>query len=307
MSIDRLQDRIRSMKNPTVAGLDSRPEYVPPQIMTKNFELYGHTLKAAAEAVFEFNTALIDALCEVVPAVKPQAACYELLGAEGIAVLKRTIDYARNKGMYVIVDCKRNDIGTTASAYADAYFGTVRLGDEEIAPFGADSITVNPYPGTDGISPFIKYCEESDKSIFVLAKTSNRSSYEIQDMVEGDRPLYRVVTAHIERWGNNCIGKYGFSNVGAVVGATHPEQLRELRELHPSVFFLVPGYGAQGAGARDIEHAFTKEGHGAVVNSSRGIICAWQERKDDGSCFAEAAYEKALQMRRDIGQYVVIA
>jgi len=306
MSIDRLQDKIRSMKNPTVVGLDARLEYVPPQIIEKNLDLYGNTLKAAAESVFDFNAGLIDALCGVVPAVKPQSAYYELLGPEGVGVLKRTIDYARGKDMYVIVDGKRNDIGSTASTYADAYFGSVPVGSGRLTPFGADSLTVNPYLGTDGLSPFLKYCEENDKSIFVLCKTSNKSSYEIQDMVAGDRPLYRVVASYVERWGKNCIGKYGFSNVGAVVGATHPRQLRELRSLHPSVFFLVPGYGAQGAGAAEVEHAFTPEGHGAVINSSRGIMCAWQQKNDDGSHYAEAAYDSALQMRKDISQYIVI-
>jgi orotidine-5'-phosphate decarboxylase len=306
MSIDRLHEKIRLMKNPTVAGLDARLEYVPRQIIEKNLELYGKTLRAAAESVFDFNVGLIDALYDIVPAVKPQSAYYELLGPDGIAVLKRTIDYAHEKDLYVITDAKRNDIGATASAYAEAYFGTVQVGDAAIAPFGSDSLTVNPYLGTDGMTPFLKYCEEGGKSIFVLAKTSNRSSYEIQEMVAGDRPLYRVVSSYIERWGKNCIGKSGFSNVGAVVGATHPRQLKELRELHPSIFFLVPGYGAQGAGASEVEHAFNREGHGAIINSSRGIMCAWQQKGDDGSLYAEAARDSALEMRKDLRQYVVI-
>ena len=306
MSIDRLIEKIRSTKNPTVAGLDARIEYVPTQIVSKNTELYGSTLKAAAESIYDFNVGLIDALYDIVPAVKPQSAYYELLGPEGVGVLKRTIDYARQKGLYVITDAKRSDIGATASAYAEAYLGTVKIGDAEIEPFGSDSLTVNPYLGTDGLSPFVKYCEEADKSIFVLAKTSNKSSYEIQEMVAGDRPLYRVVASYIERWGKNCVGKFGFSNVGAVVGATYPRQLKELRELHPSMFFLVPGYGAQGGGAADVEHAFNREGHGAIINSSRGIMCAWQQKGDDGSHFAEAARDNALEMKTDIRRYVVV-
>ncbi len=306
MSIDRLIEKIRRLRNPTVAGLDARLEYIPQQITNKNLELYGKSLKAAAESVYDFNVGLIDALYDIVPAVKPQSAYYELLGSEGISVLKRTIDYARQKGMYVITDAKRNDIGTTASAYAEAYFGTVNVGGEEIEPFGSDSLTINPYLGSDGISPFLKYCVEYDKSIFVLAKTSNKTSYEIQEMVAGDRPLYRVVASYIERWGTSCMGMYGFSNVGAVVGATHPRQLKELRELHPSTFFLVPGYGAQGAGAADVEFAFNREGHGAIINSSRGIMCAWQQKGDDGKLFAEAARDSALDMRKELRQYVVI-
>lgn len=306
MSIDRLIQKIRLTKNPTVAGLDARIEYVPQQIIEKNMALYGKTLQAAAESIFDFNVGLIDALCDIVPAVKPQSAYYELLGPEGVAVLKRTIDYAHEKDLYVITDGKRNDIGATASAYAEAYFGTVKIGDIELTPFGSDSLTVNPYLGTDGLTPFIKYCDESDKSIFVLAKTSNKSSYEVQEMVAGDRPLYRVIASYIERWGKNCIGKSGFSNVGAVVGATHPRQLKELRELHPTMFFLVPGYGAQGAGASEVEHAFNQEGHGAIINSSRGIMCAWQQKGDDGTHFAEAARDSALEMKKDLRQYVVI-
>jgi len=306
MSMDKLIEKIRQCKNPTVAGLDARIEYVPPQITAKNTELFGSTLKAAAESVYDFNTGLIDALCDIVPAVKPQSAYYELLGPAGVDVLKRTIDYAHGKGLYVITDGKRNDIGPTAAAYAEAYFGTVKFGDAEIAPFGSDSLTVNAYLGSDGIAPFLKFCEEAEKSIFILAKTSNKSSYEIQEMVAGDRPLYRVISSYIERWGKNCIGRHGYSNVGAVVGATHPRQLKELRELHPSMFFLVPGYGAQGAGASEVEHAFDREGRGAIVNSSRGIMCAWQQKNDDGTHFAEAARDSALEMRKDLRQYVVI-
>lgn len=306
MSMDKLIEKIRQCKNPTVAGLDARIEYVPPQIVAKNTDLYGSTLKAAAASVYDFNVGLIDALSDIVPAVKPQSAYYELLGPAGVEVLKQTIDYAHAKGLYVIVDGKRNDIGPTASAYAEAYFGTVKFGGEELTPFGADSLTVNAYLGSDGITPFLKFCEEADKSIFLLAKTSNKSSYEIQEMVAGDRPLYRVVSSYIERWGKNCVGSHGYSNVGAVVGATHPRQLKELRELHPSMFFLVPGYGAQGAGASEVEHAFDREGRGAIVNSSRGIMCAWQQKNDDGSHFAEAARDSALEMRKDLRQYVVI-
>lgn len=306
MSIDRLITKIRACKNPTVAGLDARLEYIPGEILEKHIALSGKTLKAAADAIFEFNVGLMDALCDIIPAVKPQAAYYELLGPEGMRVFKETIDYARSKDLYVIADGKRNDIGSTASAYAEAFFGTVEVGGVRLTPFGSDALTVNPYLGSDGIKPFTDYCERMDKSIFVLCKTSNKSSYEFQEMVAGDRPLYRVIASHIERWGKNCIGESGYSNVGAVVGATHPRQLKELRELHPNLFFLVPGYGAQGAGAAEIEHAFDRQGHGAIINSSRGILCAWQTKGDNGQHYAEAAREAALEMRKDIRQYVVI-
>lgn len=306
MSMDRLIEKIREKKNPSVAGLDARLEYVPEQIRAKNTELYGKTLRAAAESVFEFNKGLIDALHEIVPAVKPQCAYYELLGPDGALTLKRTIDYAHEKGMYVITDGKRNDIGETASAYADAYFGRTEIDGEHMEPYGSDSLTVNAYLGSDGINPFVKYCESGDKSIFVLVKTSNKSSLEVQEMIAGDRPLYRVMADYLVRWGSGCVGKYGYSNVGAVVGATHPRQLKELRGLHPELFFLVPGYGAQGGDASDVEFAFDKNGHGAIVNSSRGIMCAWQKSGDDGTHFAEAAYDAAMKMKRDISAYVVV-
>ncbi len=307
MSIDSLLDKIRRKKNPSVAGLDARVEYIPQQIIDKNIALYGKTLKAAAESVYDFNTGLIDALCDIVPAVKPQSAYYELLGPDGVAVLKKTIDYAHSKDMYVITDAKRNDIGATASAYAEAYFGSVSFGGEELTPFGTDGLTVNAYLGSDGINPFIKFCNEQNKSIFILAKTSNKSSYEFQELIVGSRSIYQVIASQIDRWGADCIGKYGFSNVGAVVGATHPRQLKELRDMYPKMFFLVPGYGAQGGGADDVAYAFTREGHGAIVNSSRGIMCAWQKKGDDGSHFAEAARDAAIEMKNDLSKVVIVA
>ncbi|MDR1117358.1 MAG: orotidine-5'-phosphate decarboxylase [Oscillospiraceae bacterium] len=306
MSIDRLTEKIREKKNPTVAGLDARIEYVPEFIQRKNAELYGKTLKAAAESVYEFNAGLIDALCEVVPAVKPQSAYYELLGPDGAMTLKRTIAYAREKGLYVITDGKRNDIGETASAYADAYFGGVSFMGESFEPYSSDGLTVNAYLGSDGIKPFVKYCEDG-KSIFVLVKTSNKSSFEVQEMIAGDRPLYRVMAEYINRWGADCVGQCGYSNVAAVVGATHPRQLKELRQAHPRIFFLVPGYGAQGGGAADVEHAFDGGGGGAVINSSRGIMCAWQKTDGGGKNFKEAAYDAAVKMKRDLQAYVVVA
>lgn len=305
MSITRLQKMILDKRNPTVAGLDARPEYVPPHIIAAKVEEYGRTLKAAAEAVYEFNVGLIDGLSEFVPAVKPQSAYYELLGPDGVAVLKRTIDYAKSKGMYVIVDGKRNDIGATATAYAEAYLGMIEFEGVTLRAFDADGLTVNAYLGSDGIKPFAKYCDE--KSIFILAKTSNKSSIEIQDMMAGDRPLYRVVANRIEMWGADYVGEYGYSNIGAVVGATYPEELKTLRKNCPRTFFLVPGYGAQGGTAADIEGAFDKDGRGAIINSSRGIMCAWQKKNDDGRNFVEAACEAAMKMKRELNAYVIMA
>ncbi len=300
MSFDRLIKKIIEMKNPSVAGLDPRLEYVPEYITKASFEKYGVTLKAAAEAILTFNKALIDELYDVVPAIKPQAAYYEMYGWEGVRVLTETISYAKSKGMYVMTDGKRNDIGATMEAYAAAHLGTVAVGDQMFEPFGADALTVNGYLGTDGIAPLLKICTERDKGIFVLAKTSNPSSGELQDKCIDDTPVYAAMGDMCEKWGENTIGEYGYSAVGAVVGATYPEQLSELRKRLPHTMFLVPGYGAQGGGAEGLRGAFDKNGLGAIVNSSRAIMCAYKKEGCNDADFAKAARREALRMREDI-------
>lgn len=300
MSFDRLIKKIIEMKNPSVAGLDPRLEYVPEYITKASFEKYGVTLKAAAEAILIFNKALIDELYDVVPAIKPQAAYYEMYGWEGVRVLTETISYAKSKGMYVMTDGKRNDIGATMEAYAAAHLGTVAVGDQMFEPFGADALTVNGYLGTDGIAPLLKICTERDKGIFVLAKTSNPSSGELQDKCIDDTPVYAAMGDMCEKWGENTIGEYGYSAVGAVVGATYPEQLSELRKRLPHTMFLVPGYGAQGGGAEGLRGAFDKNGLGAIVNSSRAIMCAYKKEGCNDADFAKAARREAVRMREDI-------
>lgn len=300
MSFDRLINKIIEMKNPSVAGLDPRLEYVPEYITKASFEKYGVTLKAAAEAILTFNKALIDELYDVVPAIKPQAAYYEMYGWEGVRVLTETISYAKSKGMYVMTDGKRNDIGATMEAYAAAHLGTVAVGDQMFEPFGADALTVNGYLGTDGIAPLLKICTERDKGIFVLAKTSNPSSGELQDKCIDDTPVYAAMGDMCEKWGENTIGEYGYSAVGAVVGATYPEQLSELRKRLPHTMFLVPGYGAQGGGAEGLRGAFDKNGLGAIVNSSRAIMCAYKKEGCNDADFAKAARREAVRMREDI-------
>lgn len=300
MSFDRLIKKIIEMKNPSVAGLDPRLEYVPEYITKASFEKYGVTLKAAAEAILTFNKALIDELYDVVPAIKPQAAYYEMYGWEGVRVLTETISYAKSKGMYVMTDGKRNDIGATMEAYAAAHLGTVAVGDQIFEPFGADALTVNGYLGTDGIAPLLKICTERDKGIFVLAKTSNPSSGELQDKCIDDTPVYAAMGDMCEKWGENTIGEYGYSAVGAVVGATYPEQLSELRKRLPHTMFLVPGYGAQGGGAEGLRGAFDKNGLGAIVNSSRAIMCAYKKEGCNDADFAKAARREAVRMREDI-------
>ena len=311
MSFDRLQKKIDEMKNPTVVGLDPALEHIPPQIIEKHIAEKGETLTAAAEAVFEFNTGLIDALFDVVPAVKPQSAYYEALGPEGVNALKMTCDYAKSKGMYVICDAKRNDIGSTATAYSAAYLGAVNIGGTQLRPFDVDALTVNAYLGSDVVKPFIETAVKYDKAIFALVKTSNPSAGEFQDMYIGKTeagqgtvssitpamPLYTAVADMLENISLDTIGAYGFTRAGAVVGATYPEETEFLRARLKHTFFLVPGYGAQGGSASDAVRAFNQDGRGAIVNSSRAIIAAW---KKTGADYKESARDEAIRMRDEL-------
>jgi orotidine-5'-phosphate decarboxylase len=304
MSFDRLISGIKRMNNPTVAGLDPKLDFIPEHIKAKSFAAFGQTLEGAADALLQFNKGLIDALYDIVPAVKPQSAYYEMYGWQGVKALSETIAYASKKGMFVIVDGKRNDIGTTAEAYAAAYLGTTAVGDEKIAAFGADALTVNGYLGTDGLKPFVDICKKNDIGIFVLVKTSNKSSGELQDKTLGIQTVYEFMGEMCEGLGADTIGEYGYSTVGAVVGATYPEQLTELRQKLPHTFFLVPGYGAQGGGAAGLKGAFDQNGLGAIVNSSRAIMCAYKTEGIDGEAFAEAARREALRMKEDINSHI---
>ncbi len=301
MAFDRLIEGIVKMQNPTVAGFDPKLDYVPASIKESCFEKYGKTLEGAAAALLEFNKAIIDKIYDIVPAIKPQAAYYEMYGWQGVKALCETIAYAKSKGMFVITDGKRNDIGTTMEAYATAHLGTTDVAGEEIDAFGADALTVNGYLGTDGIKPLAEICDKKDKGIFVLVKTSNPSSGELQDMkLENGSTVYAQMGSMCENWGESLMGKYGYSGVGAVVGATYPDQLAEMRAKAPHTFFLVPGYGAQGGGAQDAKNAFDKRGLGAIINSSRGIMCAWKKQGLTEDDFAGAARAEALRMKEDI-------
>ena len=260
MSIQTLVEKIKEKGNPTVAGLDARLEYIPQHISGRNMMLHGETLRAAAESVVAFNCGLIDALCDIVPAVKPQAAYYELLGSYGAMALKETIDYAHAKGMYVIGDIKRNDIGATASAYAEAYLGKTRVGDTEIAPYGCDSVTVNGYLGTDGVEPFLKECRSREKSLFLLVKTSNPSSGELQNRDMEGKPLYARMAEMVAKWGEGLDTPCGYNQIGAVVGATYPEEqsrelVRMLSERYGRVF-IHGGGGAEQAFAEEMERTY---------------------------------------------------
>ncbi len=300
MGMDRLIDKIIEYKNPTVAGLDPKLAFIPEYIREECFAKYADPLEAAAQALLIFNKALIDALYDIVPAVKPQAAYYEMYGWQGVRALYETIQYAKEKGMIVITDGKRNDIGATMEAYATAHLGVTETDAGAVSAFDGDMLTVNGYLGTDGIAPLLKVCKERDRGIFVLVKTSNKSSGELQDLKIGDKTVYETMGEMCENWGSDTVGKYGYSAVGAVVGATYPEQLTELRVKMPHTFFLVPGYGAQGGGAQGLVGAFDANGLGAIVNSSRAIMCAYQKEGCDPHDFAGAARREAIRMREDI-------
>lgn len=295
--IDTLIEKIIEKGNPTVAGLDPKLDYVPEDMKAAAFREYGETFTGAAQAILQFNKVLIDALCDVVPAVKPQSAYYEMYGVEGIRCLSETIAYAQKNGMYVILDGKRGDIGATSEAYAKAYLGKTVIGGTEQPAFGADCLTVNPYLGTDGIKPFADQCAANQKGIFVLVKTSNQSSGELQDLKSGDKYIYEHMAERVKEWGADLIGIHGYSSVGAVVGATYPEQAEVLRRLMPHTYFLVPGYGAQGGKAKDVAKSFNRDGLGAVVNASRSIMCAYQKQ---GGTLGDAARKEAIRMREDI-------
>jgi orotidine-5'-phosphate decarboxylase len=306
MSFDVLQDQIRAKKNPTVAGLDARIDYVPEHIRQAAFQEYGPGLEGACQAIYQFNVSLIDALCDIVPAVKPQSAYYENLGWRGMELLERTIRYAKSKGLFVIADIKRGDIGATAAAYAEGWLSATQIQGQSFKTFDADCVTLNGYMGSDSIQPFLDAARGEDKCVFVLLKTSNPSSGELQDMIAGDRLVYQVVGDLNERIAKGTQGKYGYTMAGAVVGATYPSDLRALRKRLEHTFFLVPGYGAQGGTAEDVQYAFDKYGHGAIVNASRSILCAWQKTGGDGHDFAQAARNAAIAMRDEIKRYVTI-
>ena len=301
MAFDRLIEKIIEKQNPTVVGLDPKLAYIPEEIVKECFEKYGENAEGAAQAFLAFNKGIIDAIYDIVPAVKPQCAYYEALGWHGMKALAETIEYAQSKGMFVIEDGKRNDIGSTMEMYAIAHIGENKVGENTFKPFGADALTVNGYLGTDGVAPLLPICEKDDKGMFILVKTSNKSSGELQDRIldNGDT-IYNAMGKMCEKWGEESRGKYGYSAVGAVVGATYPKQLAEMRTLMPHTFILVPGYGAQGGTAEDVKGAFDDRGLGAIINSSRGILTAWQKKGMEGKDFAKGAREAALEMKADI-------
>ena len=274
--INKLIEKIQKTHAPIVVGLDPMLNYVPEHIQKRAFAEYGETLEGAAEAIWQFNKEIVDATYDLIPAVKPQVAMYEQFGIEGVKAFKKTVDYCHEKGLVVIGDVKRGDIGSTSEAYAVGHLGKVKVGSQQFAGFDEDFATVNPYLGSDGIKPFIKVCKEENKGLFILVKTSNPSSGEFQDRLIDGRPLYEWVGEQVDAWGKEHMGD-SYSYIGAVVGATYPEQGKVLRKLMPKTFILVPGYGAQGGRGKDLVHFFNEDGLGAIVNSSRGIIAAYKQ------------------------------
>lgn len=296
-----LIDKILKLNNPTVVGLDPLLDYIPQYIKDESIQKFGNNFDAIGNAIFSFNKNIIDNIFDIVPAVKPQCAYYEMYSWQGVKALYDTINYAKSKGMYVIVDGKRNDIGSTMKSYSTAYLGNIELQNTPLTPFGGDSLTVNGYLGRDTITPLINDMKKFDKSIFVLVKTSNQSSSDLQDKMIENKKVCEVMGDFCEMWGAETFDKkYGFTKIGAVIGATYPEMIKEFRKNMPTTFFLIPGYGAQGGTSQDVKDAFDKNGIGAIINSSRKIICAYKNYKNSEKQAFYIAREEALKMKNDI-------
>ena len=300
--INKLTEKIRKTHAPIVVGLDPMLNYIPKHIQDAAFKECGETLEGAAEAVWQFNKAIVDATHDLIPAVKPQIAMYEQFGIPGLMAFKKTVDYCKEKDLVVIGDIKRGDIGSTSAAYAAGHIGRVQVGSKEYAGFDEDFVTVNPYLGSDGVNPVIDVCKKEKKGLFILVKTSNPSSGEFQDQLVNGRPLYELVGEKVAEWGQECMGD-SYSYIGAVVGATYPEMGKILRRIMPKAYILVPGYGAQGGQGKDLVHFFNEDGLGAIVNSSRGIIAAYKQEKyaEIGEAnFADASRRAVEDMIADI-------
>ena len=302
--INKLVQNIKKTNAPIVGGLDPMLNYIPDQVKAKAFAEFGETLEGAAEAIWQFNKEIVDKTYDLIPAVKPQIAMYEQFGIPGLAAFKKTVDYCKEKGLVVIGDIKRGDIGSTSAAYAVGHIGKVQVGSRSYAPFDEDFVTVNPYLGSDGVNPFIDVCKEEKKGLFILVKTSNPSSGEFQDQLIDGRPLYELVGEKVAQWGEGCMGDE-YSYIGAVVGATYPEMGKVLRKIMPKSYILVPGYGAQGGQGKDLVHFFNEDGLGAIVNSSRGIIAAYKQEKYarfGAENFGDASRAAVEDMIADISQ-----
>lgn len=306
MSMDVLQEKIRKLKNPTMVGLDPILALIPESIKKEAYAAHGETLKGAAEAYRIFCFGILDALKDVVPSVKVQTGCFQALGGDGVHAMEKVIAYAKELDYYVLMDTMRGDIDCTAQALAESYFGGVKVGENTFLPYPCDAVMTNGYLGSDGIMPFTKFCKEG-KNVFLLAKTSNKSSREVQDLLSGDRIVYQVILDLAMRWSTDIFGpKYGYSEIGVAVSGNHPHILEEMRKKYDRLFFLVPGFGAQGANARDVQYAFDRFGHGAVVCAGRSILYAYAKTGSDGRDYQQLALEAAEHMRDNIRKFVTI-
>ncbi len=300
--INKLVNDIKKKEAPIVVGLDPTLKLVPEWVLERNYKEYGENLKAVGEAIFEYNKAIVDAVADLVPAVKPQIAMYEQFGIEGLIAFKKTVEYCKSKDLTVIGDIKRGDIGSTSEAYALGHLGHVNINGKTFAGFDEDFATVNPYLGVDGIKPFLDVCAKEKKGIFILVKTSNPSSGEFQDRLIDGKPLYEEVAMKVKEWGESLMGDE-YSYVGAVVGATYPEMGAYLRKVMPKNYILVPGYGAQGGTGKDLKAFFNEDGLGAIINSSRGIIGAYKQEKYarfGEKNYYDAARQAVIDMKEDI-------
>ena len=303
--IDDLIDKIKEKQSPIVMGIDPRYDFIPNNIKEK----YSKDIQGFAKASVEFAKGLIDSVYDIVPAIKPQLAYFEAMGPEGLIAYKQIIEYAKSKDLIIISDAKRGDIGTTSKAYSNAFIGKTSLDDKEESIYNSDFVTVNPYMGSDSVNPFIEDCEKYNKGVFVLIKTSNKSSGELQDLaLDNGKKIYEHVAQLVDEWGKNLIGEHGYSSVAAVVGATYPAQLQELREIMPHTFFLIPGYGAQGGKAEDIALAFDKNGLGGIINASRSLMCAyksdkWKDKFTEEQ-YGEATRAEAIRMRDELNNAI---
>lgn len=305
MIIDNLIEKIIEKKSPIVMGIDPKYESLPNCIK----ENYSKDLNGLAKGTVEFAKKLIDATYDIIPAIKPQLAYFEMMGPEGLNSFLEISKYAKEKGMIVIADSKRGDIGTTSKAYSNAFLGKTEIENNSQTIYNSDFVTVNPYMGFDAVGPFIEDSQKYNKGIFVLVKTSNKSSVELQDLnLENGKKVYEQVASLVETWGENLRGKYGYSSVAAVVGATYPEQLKNIREIAPHTFFLIPGYGAQGGKAQDICFGFDKQGLGGIINASRSLIYAYKSERWSSIYqdfqFAEATRAEAIRMRDEINEAI---
>lgn len=306
MSFDVLQDQIKAKKNPTAAILGAGPDDIPPHIFKQHTARYGETLEAAAEAALEFHLGLIDALADIVPAIALSCAYFEALGWRGMRALETVIAYAKEKGLFVIADGKRADLGGSAAAYSAAWLGETAVGGSACPVFSADCLTLGGYMGSDAIKPFLKDCTERDKCAFVLTRTPNPSAREFQDLVSGDRQVYTAMGDLIQRWGRGTAGKYGYQALGAVVGGTQPSLLKPLRRRLDKTFFLVSDPAARGGVSADVRWAFDELGRGAMISDSRSILRAWSKAGGDGTNYQDAARGAAELLRDELRRLITI-